>query len=81
VSHFVDIEDIERNGSWNKSAKPTAYACHALCRTGRTEHSEFTNEMSNRAHESLQATNNGKARSTLRRLSSLLGTLNSEIWL
>ena len=39
-------------------------AYHALCRTERTEHSEFTNEMSNRAHESPQATNNGKSRTT-----------------
>jgi hypothetical protein len=45
-------------------------ACHVLCRTERTEHSEFTNEMSNRAHESPQVTNNGKARAALRQLSS-----------
>ena len=51
-------------------------ACHAICRTERTEQSEFTNEMSNRAHKSPKVTNNGKSRTTLQRLSS---TVNSKL--
>ena len=47
-------------------------AWHALCRTERTEKSEFTNEMSNRAHKSPQVTNNNKARTMLRQLSTVL---------
>jgi len=43
---------------------PTAHSCQALYRTERTEQREFTNEMSNRAHESPQVTNNGKFRAT-----------------
>jgi hypothetical protein len=47
-------------------------ACHGLCRTERTEQSEFTNEMSNRVHESTQVTNKRKSRATLRRLISIV---------
>jgi len=58
--------------TYNNSLKPTAHACHALCGTERTEHSEFTNEMSSRAHEAPKVTNNGKARATLRQLNSMV---------
>ena len=60
----------------NKSLKPTAHACHPLCETGRTEQGEFTNEMSNRVHESSQVMNNGKAL-TIRRRRSLVPPLCS----
>jgi hypothetical protein len=60
-----------------KIAKADHNACHTLCRTERTEQSEFTNEMSNRAHESPQVTNNGKSRATLRRLSTVPQEHNS----
>ena len=58
------------NNAVEQTTNAERNACHALCRTERTEQSEFTNEMSNRAHESPQVTNNGKSRATLRRLRS-----------
>jgi hypothetical protein len=65
----LDVEQI---------TKADRNASHALCRTERTEHSEFMNEMSNRAHESPQVANNGKACATLRRLSSTVLLINTE---
>ena len=56
--------NIQRTDAVEQIIKADREACHALCRTERTEQSEFTNEMSIRAHESPQVTNYGKARAT-----------------